>query len=214
MVRPKLAIVDYGCGNILSVNRAATYCGAISKIVSHPDEISSSDIVVVPGVGAFPQTMNSLYNTGFAKKIMEVSSDGGLIIGICAGMQVLFEDSQEFFTTKGLGLVPGHVVGLPKVDLNGESLLIPNIGWHKTYPTEYKETYSSIFNTVGYVYLSHSFHVLPDNKNLISAFFEYGGHKIVAAVQCENILGLQFHPEKSGEYGLHIFENSMKYFSN
>ena len=217
MYKRPVSIIDYGSGNLLSVSRAAGFCGAQAQIVTCPSEIGSDDIILIPGVAAFPHAMDNLNKTGFVKAIQQTVKHGGSVLGICVGMQILFENSLEFVQSDGLGILDGVVNELPGQDLNGVSVSRPNIGWRRLYQLNENlcneessfKIFSQTDDKVPYIYLSHSFHVLPADMSIARAFIEFGGHKIVAAVQKENVIGLQFHPEKSGEYGLHVFDQCL-----
>lgn len=212
MSKRPVSIIDYGSGNLLSVSRAASFCGAQAQIVTCPSEIGSDDIILIPGVAAFPHAMDNLNKTGFVKTIQQTVKHGGSVLGICVGMQILFDNSLEFGHYDGLGILDGAVNELPHQDLNGAVISRPNIGWRQLHNCN-EDLNCKIFSQAGdkvpYIYMSHSFHVLPADMSIARAFIEFGGYKIVAAVQKENVIGLQFHPEKSGEYGLHVFDKCL-----
>ena len=206
-----IAVVDYGIGNLLSVKRSLEYCGANVTITSSPEIILNSEKVVLPGVGAFPVGMKSLESYGLVDVIRNVAKNGTPLLAICLGMQLLFEESEEFEDTKGLGLIPGKVIQIPVAGPLNEPLKRPHIGWNSLkYPEILGNWEGSILqdNQFGEsVYFVHSYMAkLASPENLL-AEVEYGQYKIPAVVFKDKIIGCQFHPEKSGEIGLKILRN-------
>jgi glutamine amidotransferase len=205
---PDIAVIDYGVGNLLSVKRAFEYLGAKVKISSDPDVILAATHVVLPGVGAFPNAIKKLETNGLDLVVKEVASSGTALLAICLGMQLLMQESDEFGLTAGLALVPGRVEAIPEFSISGEDLKVPHIGWNALRPeseTEnWKETILQEVNIGDFVYFVHSFMVKPTHSSNILAEALHGGHKIAAVISKDNIVGCQFHPEKSGENGLKI----------
>jgi glutamine amidotransferase len=206
-----VVVIDYGMGNMLSVQRGIEHCGASVSITDNHEEIRSASRVILPGVGAFDHAMKALKDQGLIEVIHEVAQKGTPLLGICLGMQLLLDESEEFGITKGLGLIPGRVVSIPYRTVSGEPHKIPHIGWNELIPTDSKVNWDkSILRNIGSnksVYFVHSFMVMPEKKSNRIANCVYGGHEVVAMIARDNITGCQFHPEKSGEVGLNILRN-------
>jgi glutamine amidotransferase len=207
---PNVTIIDYGVGNLLSVQRGFEYFGASVELTSDPEKILSAQRVVLPGVGAFPKAMQALKNQNLVTVIQELSDQGTPLLAICLGMQLLLEGSDEFGQTAGLSLISGRVVAVPNKTIDGTIQKIPNIGWSSL---NVSSTRSSWENTIlqdikpgDAAYFVHSFmSQTSDQKNQI-AHINYGGHKVSAVINRDKITGCQFHPEKSGLVGLKILK--------
>jgi glutamine amidotransferase len=204
----EVTVIDYGVGNLLSVSRALEHCGARVIITSDPAAILTSARVVLPGVGAFADGMAALKNKGLDGVVRQVAVAGTPLLGICLGMQMLFDESDEFGATAGLGLIPGRVVHIPATTTNGAPHKIPHIGWSElVLPAECDSWQSGLLADVvpgEAVYFVHSFMAVPASPEFRLADCSYGGIPITAAVQRDNVMGCQFHPEKSGAVGLQI----------
>ena len=196
-----IAIIDYGVGNLFSLCSSLKSIGA--EVVVTPDSavIRAADRIILPGVGAFADAAEKLRATGLDQVLLEEAARGKKIMGICLGMQMLFEESHEYGIHKGLGLIPGRVV--PMAGYIPEGLKIPHIGWNPLIlKGEEKHPLLKYVNEGDCVYFVHSFYVDPGAESVV-ATAEYGKF-VTAAVQCGNVMGCQFHPEKSGEVGLNI----------
>lgn len=203
-----VTVIDYGVGNLLSVSRAFEYCGAKVNISSHPLEIENSERLILPGVGAFKDAMCSLEKRDLIEPIKEFVSTGRPFLGICLGMQMLFDSSEEFGFHAGLSFVSGKVVAIPKQAIHGHQQKIPNISWCELHAKNRWK--GSIFDNIKdgeAVYFIHSFEAIPMDKKNILAVYNFGGREIVAAVKHNNVYGCQFHPEKSGTVGLKIISS-------
>lgn len=196
-----IAIIDYDAGNIASVSKAFLYLGEQIIVTRDPDEIMSADKVVLPGVGAFADCMNKLHKYDLIQTIHNVVQKGTPFLGICLGMQLMFEDSEEGGDVKGLGLLPGHIVRIP----DGDGLKIPHIGWNSIEVNKESRLFEGIHSS-SYVYFVHSYYLKAKEKSMVAATTEYGVN-IHAAVEYKNLYGCQFHPEKSGDVGLQILKN-------
>lgn len=210
MNKKDIAIVDYGVGNILSVSKALEHCGGRVKIISEPENLLMFSRVVLPGVGAFAAGMNELTKRGLTEAIKDIVNRGDKLLGICLGMQLLLNQSNEFGLTKGLGLINGEVVPIP-VKSNNTELKIPHIGWNKIEKSKSnmdwdKNILNGITNKDSF-YFVHSFMAKPVNSKNQLADSLYGDIKISAVIQKENVTGCQFHPEKSGASGLKFLKN-------
>ena len=211
----KIVIIDYGVGNLRSVARAVEFCGAIPVLTNDIDEIRSAERLILPGVGAFASCIGALKECGLyapLKQIMEHDLERPML-GICVGMQMLMDGSEEFGTTKGFGLIPGWVRSLPNTDVDGVNVKIPHIGWNRLEPPFEGAWADSPLNSVepgSACYFVHSFAVVPEHKEHALANCTYGGKVFCAAVRKGNIFGMQFHPEKSGKLGLSILANFLQ----
>ena len=205
---PRVTVIDYGVGNLLSVQRGLEQCGAHVTLTSDAEQILSASRIVLPGVGAFQNGMQALEQLGLIEVIQEVANRKIPLLGICLGMQLLLTESEEFGLTKGLGLIPGRVIPVPTHALNGETQKIPHIGWSSLqYSNIEKKWDGSVLhdNQPGSAaYFVHSFMAIPDLGEHRVADCIYGGHRVPAVVACNQISGCQFHPEKSGEIGLKV----------
>jgi glutamine amidotransferase len=208
MSKPKITVIDYGVGNLLSVQRGFEYCGAEVVLTSDPEAVVAAERVVLPGVGAFANAMQALQELGLLRAIQAVAEQRTPLLGICLGMQLLLEESEEFGFTKGLGLISGRVVPVPTATTNGELQKVPHIGWSGLIPAESRNDWSGTLlqdnRLSGAAYFVHSFMAVPTNPQHRLADCLYGGHRIAAAIARDRITGCQFHPEKSGEVGLRI----------
>ncbi len=188
-----IAIIDYGAGNIMSVKKALDYLGVQSRISSNPKDILTADRVILPGVGNFGDCMKNLQKRNLIEPIKEFINSGKPFFGICVGIQLLFESSEEAPDIKGLGIIKGKCVKFRQ----GK---VPQIGWNNI-------TSKTIGN--GYVYFVNSYYAIPDDKNIIESIGDYY-NEYVAAIKKDNIFATQFHPEKSGEFGLKILKRWLK----
>lgn len=199
-------IVDYGFGNLYSLIKAFKHLEINVDVSDNPNGIDRTNAVILPGVGAFGDGMKTLKEKGFFKPIIEFSKSGKPILGICLGMQFLFEYSEEFGKHKGLELIKGGVKKIP----GSSDYKVPHIGWNELLlPKERKNWENTIFSKIKQgeqVYFVHSYAGYPEEKKDILANTEYGGNVITAAVMKNNIIGTQFHPEKSGQTGLKIIK--------
>lgn len=196
-----VAIIDYDAGNIKSVEKALEYLGQKVKITRDQKEILSADRVILPGVGAFGDAMGKIRSYGLESVIQDAVRQGTPFLGICLGLQLLFEDSDETPGVKGLGLLPGGIRRIP----DGEGLKIPHMGWNSLDILEGATLFKGIEGHP-YVYFVHSYYLSAKHEEDVAAATFYST-KIHASVEHENIFACQFHPEKSGEVGLKILDN-------
>ena len=197
-----IAIIDYGAGNLFSVKNALDFLQKESTITEDVQEIRKADAMILPGVGAFPDAMRMLKEKGLDKVICEEAQRKPLL-GICLGMQMLFETSYEFKETKGLGLLEGSVV-----PTDGGGLKIPHMGWNSLHLQNDGRLFKGIPEET-YVYFVHSYYLQAKEPEIVKATAQYGV-TIHASVEKDNIFACQFHPEKSSKYGLKILENFAK----
>lgn len=194
-----IAIVDYGAGNIFSVKNALDFLGIDGKLTADADEIRSADEIILPGVGAFPSAMKMLNNSGLVEVIREQSQIKPFL-GICLGMQLIFERSFEFEETEGLGLIKGSVEKIERVDLS-----VPHMGWNSLI---YNKTCPLLkgISEGEYVYFVHSYAAVCSDND-VAAYCDYGGRITALVYNGKYVYGSQFHPEKSGEAGLKMLKN-------
>lgn len=211
MHSPEVTIIDYGVGNLLSVQRGFEYCGANVVLTANPELILASKRVVLPGVGAFPNAMKALNKLDLIPVIQELDTLGTPLLAICLGMQLLMDESDEFGVTAGLGLIPGRVVAVPVKTTAGDFQKIPHIGWAGLKPSIESQDWNGTILQDNVpeeaAYFLHSFMAQPSNQRNQVAHAIYGGHRISAVISKNKITGCQFHPEKSGEVGLKILRN-------
>lgn len=197
-----IAIVDYGVGNLFSLKSSFGAIGAEIVVTSDPAVIANADRIILPGVGAFADAAEKLRKSGLDKTILEETKNGKPLLGICLGMQMLFEKSYEYGEHEGLGLIPGAV--RPIADVIPKDLKIPHIGWNPLHLRTPKDELFSYLNEDDCVYFVHSYYAAECDDYVI-ATAEYGA-ELTAAVRKGNVWGAQFHPEKSGKVGLAILK--------
>ena len=195
-----IAIVDYGVGNLFSLTCSLAFIGADAKVTASAEEIRAADRILLPGVGAFGDAAEKLRASGLDRVIAEEAERGKPILGICLGMQLLFEKSYEYGEHEGLGLIPGVI--RPIADVIPKRLKIPHIGWNALSFGKSKHPLFRYLSEGDHVYFVHSYFADTAPEN-ITATAEYGA-PLTAAAACGNVYGCQFHPEKSGNAGLNI----------
>ncbi|ETI88697.1 imidazole glycerol phosphate synthase subunit HisH [Clostridium butyricum] len=199
-----IVIIDYGMGNLKSVRNALNYLGIENKISDDYDEIRKADALILPGVGAFPDAMDTIEKLGLDKVIKEETEKGKYLLGICLGMQLLFEKGYEGLERTGLGLIKGNIVKMK--DDREKNVKIPHIGWNNLKYNRKDILFKNI-DEGKYVYYVHSYFAQSYNNEDLVAYSEYGENKIPGIIRRNNIIGAQFHPEKSGTVGLDILKN-------
>ncbi len=199
-----IAIIDYGMGNLRSVEKALERVGGDPLITRNPEEIRKADRVVLPGVGAFCAAMTNLDKSRLRGAVIEHIQSGKPFMGICLGLQMLFEESSEMGSAAGLGVLPGRVVKFfeKTPPANGESLKVPHIGWNTLHFPRPTRLFAGLEEGAS-VYFVHSYYPEPRDPQIVSATSDYG-LDFCCAVEHENIVATQFHPEKSGSVGLQI----------
>ncbi len=194
-----LLLIDYGMGNLRSVSKALEKVGFSVKVSSDPEEVKRAEVLVLPGVGAFRDAMENLRKLGLLKEILRHIEKGKPYMGICLGLQLLFERSYEFGETEGFGVLEGEVLLLPP------KVKVPHIGWNQLW----RQKPSDLLNGIKegeYFYFVHSYHVVPKRQDIILTTTDYG-IDFVSSIEYENIFAVQFHPEKSQKAGLRLLEN-------
>ena len=201
-----IGIIDYGAGNIKSVQNALEFVGAKSELVSDAQRLKDYDRLLLPGVGAFGKAMERLRAGGLDGAILEFIASGRPFLGICLGMQLLFDKSYEFGEHSGLGVISGAIVEFDKSKFS-EPLKVPHMGWNRAKFSKQSKIIDGLGDSA-YLYFVHSFHAVCDSKFAL-ATTSYG-YEFVSAVEYENVYGFQPHPEKSHENGIKIIKNFME----
>ncbi len=194
-------ILNYGAGNILSIKRAFEKFSTNVQFIDNYKDCKNLNNLIIPGVGSFSNAIKLLKEKNFYDEILDLNNKNIPLMGICLGMQLLFDTSEEFGNHDGLGLIKGRVVKIPE-NSNNIQRIIPNIGWKKL-----KVNNNSYFQNNCYVYFVHSFMCVPEKKKYIKAYTEYDSEYICAVVEKNNIFATQFHPEKSSESGLEYIKH-------
>jgi glutamine amidotransferase len=198
--RPLVAVLDYGIGNLHSARKALEKMGADARLTVDPGLVADADGVVLPGVGAFGACMRTLRNVGLEQPAVDAVSSGRPFLGICVGMQMLFDGSEEDAATSGLGLIPGTVRWIPP------GVKIPQMQWNRLEIRSSDDPMLAGLGDDPWVYFVHSLHGVPDDPDVVAATCEYGT-TLNAAFRSGNVFATQFHPEKSGPTGLRLLAN-------
>ncbi len=199
-----IVIIDYGMGNLKSVRNALNYLGLENKVSSKEEDMINADALILPGVGAFPDAMETIEKLGIDKVIKKEVEKGKYLLGICLGMQMLFEKGYEGVEKNGLGLIKGSIVKMK--DDRENNIKIPHIGWNNLKYNKADDIFKGI-DEGKFVYYVHSYFARDYNDEDLVAYSEYGENKIPGMVRHKNVFGAQFHPEKSGSVGLNILKN-------
>jgi len=208
---PEVTIIDYGAGNLFSVSRAIEQCGARPVVTDSAEAVMNAERLLLPGVGAFEDGMEGLRRTNLIDAIKTFARTGRPFLGICLGMQMMLDVSEEFGMFEGLGLIPGRVVPIPSTSLDGKNHKIPHIGWNRlvtpAHSSDWDKTILKGVPPGSFVYFVHSYTIFPSVDCYRLADCYYNGRLISAVIRFENLYGCQFHPEKSGTVGLQIIRN-------
>ena len=197
-------IIDYDAGNLRSVQKALENCGAEVFITSDPDDLVRADKVIFPGVGAFGKARESFEKYGFVDAVQQFIKSGKPFLGICLGMQLMFEAGEENPGVAGLGLFKGFVKRFPK------SVKTPHLGWNELIQVRESPLWKDV-PLASYFYFAHSYYISPEDESIVIGETDYFG-RVPVAIQYENVFGLQFHPEKSQQHGLHVLRNFVELF--
>jgi len=201
-----IAIIDYGMGNLRSVQKGFEKVGFDAVVTADPKVVLAADKVVLPGVGAFRDCIRNLEEGGFIEPILRVIREGRPFLGICLGLQLLFSESEEFGLHKGLDVIPGRVVRFPEGMVeNGEKLAVPHMGWNQLSVRSPSPLLAGIPDGTN-VYFVHSYYVIPDDPAVVATTTGYG-IEFCSSIWKDNVVAAQFHPEKSQEQGLKILKN-------
>lgn len=207
----QIAVIDYGMGNLRSVLNGLRAVGASPLIVRSPEEVRGADALVLPGVGAFGDCMKNLASAGLDEAVLSALRAGKPYLGICLGLQVLFEESEEFGKTPGLAYLRGKVVPFEKglQDGRGARLKVPHMGWNQVQKERATPALEGVPDAAHF-YFVHSYHVIPEEPGLIATTTDYGV-RFVSSIGKENLFACQFHPERSGPLGLRVLRNFIEW---
>ena len=207
----RLGIIDYAMGNQQSLVNALEYLGSDVVLTDEPDLLSGCDLLFLPGVGSFPRGMSQLIDKGLDTLLIKLVSSGMPLIGICLGMQMLFNSSDEFQFSSGLGFVDGHVAAIPDINAIGDSVMLPHMGWNLISQNSNNSSFPPVFTSNEYQYFVHSYVATDVSESSILFTTSYQDLTLVAAVSKGHLLGFQFHPERSGASGLQLLSSSVKH---
>lgn len=208
----KVTVVDYGSGNLLSMSRGLEIAGGDVTVSSDPDVVANATRLVLPGVGAFGKVKELLQSSGMGDAVRQFISTGKPFLGVCVGMQMLMQGSEEFGDHDGLGIFSGRVVKIPATGENNRPHPVPHIGWSELLPAtrSWKNTILNELHSANSVYFVHSFHAALEDGNDCIATCAYNNRILTAAIMKDNVVGVQFHPEKSGDVGIKILQDFIK----
>ena len=203
----KVVIIDYQLGNLFSVKQACEHLGYAAHISSDPDELQHADYAILPGVGAFNDAMENLKELGLAEGINSYIQTGKPFMGVCLGLQLLLTESEEFGQTKGLNIIPGSVKRFEAQQSEENTLKVPQIQWNTiTSGKPWTDTPLQSCKDGDYMYFVHSFYAQPEDKSHVLSYTTYGTRTYCSSVLKDNVFATQFHPEKSGLYGVNIYQ--------
>lgn len=213
--KPIVAVVDYGMGNLFSIKHSCETAGLEARITHTPQDITRADAVILPGVGAFGNAMETLKHLDLVAVLRDVAASAKPFIGICLGMQLLMNESHEFGHHEGLGIVRGSVIRFDDpLDAGGKRLKVPYIGWNKIYKADrnslnghWKDSMLEGLSDGEFMYFVHSYYVKPEDPGLILSTSRYGNIDYCSGLHQGNVFASQFHPERSGPQGLKIYQN-------
>lgn len=213
----QVAIIDYGLGNLFSIDNACDRVGLKTIITSDVEVIRNADALILPGVGAFGDAMETLQEKSLTGAIYDFVKTGKPFLGICLGMQLMFSESEEFGSYKGLNLIPGRIVKFPEKNEKGEFIRVPQIQWNQIYKNDHEVWEKSPLKGIQegtYMHFVHSYYAIPVVKNTVLTYSEYEGVRYASAVVKDNLVGIQYHPEKSSDEGLKVYQNWANYIKN
>lgn len=215
---PHVAIVDYGLGNLFSVKQACQKTGILAVVTSDPEQVVGADAVILPGVGAFGDAMETLRARSLDGAVFEACRLGKPIVGICLGMQLLMSESHEFGRHKGLGIIEGDVVPFESGKSSNGRVKVPHIGWepicrpaNRVGNDTWEKGPLAGLRDGEYMYFVHSFYVKPKDGSVVTSISSYGGTEFCSGLRQGRVVGFQFHPERSGPEGLRIYENLARF---
>ena len=210
-MRKNIVIVDYGLGNLFSIEQACKHLGYSTTLSSDPGIILGASNLILPGVGSFEIAMKQLIAFNLIETLTTFVKTGKPIMGVCLGMQLFFDESNEFGKHNGLGFIKGKVIKFPKI-VDNQKIRIPHIGWNNIYKSELEWEITPLVNikNESLMYFVHSYYVQPESNENILTLTNYAGFEFCSSIKKDNIFGFQFHPEKSGKEGLMIYDNFLK----
>ena len=205
-----VVIIDYQLGNLFSVKQVCSHLGFDAKITSKKDELLKADYAILPGVGAFGDSMNNLRSFDLIEPLKDFIAAGRPFMGVCLGMQLLFTESEEFGSAKGLGIIEGSIKKIPQLTTDIETLKVPQIQWNQIKKPEHRNWDGTPFETCedeDFMYFVHSYYAEPQNEDVTLSKTAYGAINYCSSIIKDNVFACQFHPEKSGENGVLIYKN-------
>lgn len=207
-MKKKVLIIDYGLGNLFSVKQACESVGLDTLITASPEDILTSDMLILPGVGAYSIAMENLAKARLIPALKAFVATGKPFVGICLGMQLMLTESVEFGQNKGLNLIPGKTKKFEAKSIDNESFTVPQIQWNQLKKSKNvdKSHFFNFLNDGDYMYFVHSYYCVPEVKSTIVTTTSYAGEEYPSIIQYKNCIGIQFHPEKSGLNGINIYE--------
>lgn len=212
-MKPKVTVIDYGVGNLLSVQKALMHCGAEVLFADNEEKILAADLLFLPGVGAFANAMDELNQRNMVGAIKAYCATQKPFLGVCLGMQLMLDQTEEFGVHNGLGLIAGKVEAVPNKTVSGAKQKVPHIGWNEMYRPASSNANSKMLSSLeekSSVYFVHSYRARPDDTKHVLSVCDYGGHEVAAIIGKDNMYGCQFHPEKSGDIGLSILSSFIR----
>ncbi|HSB03323.1 MAG TPA: imidazole glycerol phosphate synthase subunit HisH [Anaerolineales bacterium] len=213
---PKVAIVDFGLGNLYSVHQACRKVGLDAEITSSRQAILNADAVILPGVGAYRDAMQNLRKLDLVGVLRDIAASNKPLLGVCLGMQLLMSESFEFGHHEGLDIIKGSVVHFGKPNEEERTLKVPQIGWNRIHKSEQSvEWRTSLLAGVpdqAYMYFVHSYIVQPEDQNMVLSTTRYGDVEFCSSLQKGTVFACQFHPERSSQWGIAIYQNLAAYF--
>ncbi len=205
---PLVAIVDYGMGNLFSVQQACAHAGLDGRITSTASDIENASAVILPGIGAFGTAMETLNRLDLVQPLRDAALSGKPLVGICLGMQLLMTESHEFGSHPGLDLIPGEVLRLPDQPIGKSRIKVPQVGWNQIFgATAWNNTLLRSTQNGEYMYFVHSFYCKPQDDARTLSTTRYGELEFCSSLRWRNIFACQFHPERSGRPGLSIYDS-------
>ncbi len=218
--KPRVAIVNYGMGNLFSVQQTCAHVGLEAVVTNQKRDLQTADGIILPGVGAFGDAMDNLNRLDITETLQKaILSEKKPFLGVCLGLQLLMEESEEFGYHRGLGVVKGKVIrfGDQIKGRDGRAAKVPQVGWNQIYPTpsgsEWSQSLLSGVSEGDFMYFVHSYHIEPEDRGVRLSMTRYGNFEFCSSVQKGNIFGCQFHPERSGAKGVTVYQNFLKLFS-
>lgn len=216
-MKKNVAIIDYGLGNLFSIKQACERVGLDPVITADINIICEADGLILPGVGAFGDAMSGLQANNLIDPLYSYVKSGKPFLGICLGMQLLFTQSEEFGLHHGLDLIKGRVIKFPKTNSKGEIIRVPQIQWNQIYKNTAEIWKNSPLRNVNdgvYMHFVHSYYAVPENADTVLSYSEYEGIQYASAVKKDNIIGIQYHPEKSGKHGIEVYQSWANFLNN
>jgi len=216
-MQKKVVIIDYQLGNLFSVKQACEHLGYQAMVSSRPEDLLDADYAILPGVGAFADAMYNLNTFGLTDAIQQYVKSGKPFMGVCLGLQLLLNESEEFGTTPGLGIIPGTVKKFEVQHINGHAHKVPQIQWNtidEAKAGRWENTPLQCCKPGDFMYFVHSFYAQPAEEKYVLSKTVYGDIRYCSSVLHQNVFATQFHPEKSGLYGVNIYKEWFKLYSN